>query len=576
MFTAYISTLNLQYYIFDSRQAGVASYGLPYVVGDGSTVSEIVTNTATSINGAAANPNKPPSQTSWVGAHFIIMEDKNSPANKVLTYAGSLIASATVDIGYVTDFTLATPLSQAPLPGTTYAIVKREDPPLESVFGVDCFDLRRFIKDITWSTSIDVGFDTATISLNDSASIMGKFFTMTLGQSIEIYDVWGNFCWGGIVAGVYVDESGGRIECIGYKRTFDWFRFERAYLPISTTFGFVEGDPGPTTTQVLQDVAKANPYIKRNALWKLDGQIRESISFNNEALPSTNFPYEPNIQAGNGDIFSSQQLVTTNYIGLGELDFSDASYKCSDVINFVEQFGYYQNHPKSLVPGVSRDSIKVQCWRNGVMEIQRIFSGNAILLPDYRISRKSVKNSYADVEISGDILDVNTETYVIYTDADGVQQISNSYYDYGLIRRLGVRSLAASSSVPPELANIMAQNSRWDKSLLVGIGTMQIVGHVKRAGMAPVAGVNGGSYNYKTVGGQGSNIPSYLMKAGRVVEFEENIGLASLYKNSKGVPGIFYIGSTSFNASSGITTITPATTLSVMEMFTTRQSGIRN
>ena len=584
MFTAYVRPFVLPYYIYDSRKSGVADTSagpdalyVPYTLwtdgeagpGNGSTTTVIKFRTTPYSGAYSYHPTNPPAATSWVGAYFIIAETE-VVTSKTNILGGSLIVSETISSGRFTQITLASPLPTKPTPNTSFFVVKHNETKNYALQN-ECYDLRNFIRDVTWTTSITSGYDTATITLNDSASILGKFYTELLGQNIEIYDIWGNCCWAGLVAGVTVNESGGTVNCVGYKKTFEWFRFERAYLPLDDAIGFHNGiadpptapDHGPTTTKVLLDVLKSNPYINKTADWGIDGWVQESLVVNGSGVITSATKY------------SDSQLLQTGHKGLGVLDFSDGSYKCSDVISFLENFGYYAQSHASLVPGVSRDTMYVQCWRDGYTKIQRVFKEPALLSPDYRISRKSLKNSYSDVEISSDMMDIASETYVIYTDQDGDQLVSASFFDYDLLRKYGVRSKVISNSVPTDLANIMAQNSRWDKSLLIGIGSVDLVGHVKGCGKILETGGQR-AMPYRTGGGQGNNIPSYLVKAGSVIEFEENIGLASLYRNKNGLPGIFYVGATSFNSSTGVTAVTPATTLSVAELFATRQSDIRN
>lgn len=436
---------------------------------------------------------------------------------------------------------LAVPLLQEVGAGSEFIIIKQNEDVVPLVSSQGIVDLRRYISDMTWTTDIRMGYDTATIELNESASILGRYYSYFLGQNLEISDIYGNICWNGIITSVYIDGGGGRIDAVGYKHTMEWFRFDKIYAAPSE--GWSISIPGPTSSQILHDVTLMNPYIKR--------------FFTSLASPSssgTHWGIKGYTASGTGESWPDAQLAETSYIGLDEIDFSDGSFKCSDAIESVESFGYaYPNET-----GFAKDSVFVQCWRDGYCSIKRVRKEPTVLVPDYIISRKNLQANNRGVEIAGDINNIVTETYVMYTESDGESNVSSSTYNTNLARKYGMRLRIESTDFGPSLAALIGRAATDDKSLVIGIGSVQLVGKVK-----------GGR-------GQLNNVPVYLLKAGSIVEFEQNIGHASLYRNKEGTPGIFYIGSTSYTMSSGQLSITPAETLSAVDMFMKRQSRLTN
>lgn len=440
---------------------------------------------------------------------------------------------------------LAVPMLNV-IDASTRFIIVLQDETTNSAPSSNAIDLRQYIDNMTWSTSIDKGYDTATIELNESASNLGKYYSYFLGQNVEIIDIYGNICWNGLITSIYIDGGGGRIDAVGYKKTMEWFRFDKIYVPETNWSSTV---PGPTSSQVFHDAMLMNPYTRKIFIndgtsniprnWAIKGFVYDA-----DGLPT-------------GASWPDSQLSATSYVGLDQLDFSDGSFKCSDAIQTVESFGYaYTNEAGVLF---DKDTVYLQFWNDGFARVLRVRKNpRLVMVPDYIITKKNTKNGNRGVEISGDINDIITETFVIYNDAEGGQNVSSSTYNAAMALKYGMRLRIETSDFGPELANLITLAANADKNLVVGIGNVTISGNVKGGG----GGMN--------------NLPVYMMRAGRIVEFEDNIGHGSLYRNANGTPGIFYIGSTSFNTSSGELTLTPAVTLSAVDLFITRQSKITN
>lgn len=461
---------------------------------------------------------------------------------------------------------LSAPLYSPVWFGSEYKIFKfssTTEPQIEAS-DFHTIDLRRHMASVNFTSSIDVGYDTATISLNESASSLGKYYSYMLGQNITICDIWGNVCWDGIVVSTYMDGGGGRIDAIGFKHTFQWFRFDQVYLrsngawpdrtKLSDRTQTVAG--GPTSPYVLIDVMKANPYIKQLS----DAQVNKyvlNVPFNPSIPNDTTNSNWPDLQGTTGDFWDDLQLAVTSNNGLDELDFSSGSYKCSDAIATIERFGFYGE--EGVTGGFSDDTMYLQCWAEGYCRVIRVHHQPDQLQPDIIIPRAAVSKDYQGVEIAGDINDLVTESYVIYNDAEGNQLVSQSTYNPKYLERYGVRTLVQTGDIPnATLAAVISNISRSDHGLVVGIGNVQVTGNVKG------------------YGGQQRNIPNYLIRAGRIIQFEENLGFASLYRNRNGIPGIFYVGSASYDSTTDTMTLTPATTLSAVELFLNRQSDITN
>lgn len=435
------------------------------------------------------------------------------------------------------------------VPGTIRFVVFKEFDSLTPGIADDAIDLRRYISQMTWSTAIDKGYDTATIELNESASNLGQYYSYLLGQNIEIIDIYGNRCWNGLVTNIYVDGGGGRIDATGYKKTFEWFRFDKLY--IAPEGGFDVDERGPTSSQVLHDATLFNPYMKHIFLDQNDPS-GTSINWGTKGFVDGNGYTGMSYDADKS--WPRAQHIETSYVGLNELDFSDGSFKCSDAIEAVESFGYAYTNETDF----DADTMHFQCWADGYVRVIRVKKDPSTLTADYVISRKNVRSNYRGVEISGDINDIVTEVYVIYTDENGENLVSSSIYNSDLLTEYGARVRVQTTDFGPELSFLVAQAARADKNSLIGLGNVDIQGNVK---------AGGGSMN---------NLPCYLMKAGMVAEFEDNIGHGSLYRNRSGTPGIFYIGSTSFNTSTNTMSVSPALTQSAVELFLRRQSSLTN
>lgn len=466
---------------------------------------------------------------------------------------GSQVGTSDFDPGSVTSTTyfihLAVPLLNTPGAGVKFVIFKQSESGNPSI-NDNAIDLRKYISNISWSTSIDRGYDTATVELNESASSLGQFYSYMLNQNIDIIDIYGNRCWNGVITNIYFDGAGGRIDAVGYKRTMEWFRFDRIYP--APEAGFDVDNRGPTSSQILHDVTLANPYMKKFFLdlnspqttgtnWGVKGFV-DGSGYNDSNV------YDPDKS------WPRAQHIATSYVGLNEIDFSDGSFKCSDAVDTVESFGYAYTNEGTF----SADTVYLQCWADGYARVKRVKKDASTIEPEYYITGRNVRNGGGGVEISGDISEIITEVYVVYNSDDGESLVSSSIYNLDLIRQYGDRLAIKTSDFGPGLASLISQAARSDKSVILGVGNVEISGNVK-----------GG-------GGSMQNVPCYQLKAGSIIAFEDNIGYGSLYKNKNGTPGVFYIGSTSFSTSSGTITISPAVTLSAVELFIKRQSALTN
>jgi hypothetical protein len=229
--------------------------------------------------------------------------------------------------------------------------------------------------------------------------------------------------------------------------------------------------------------------------------------------------------------------------GIGPQDFSENYVSAKDAITKVLDFGNY---------GVSLHKIVMQVWHDSVPIIRVVKSLPEIAEPNYIITEKNVSALYDGISISSDISNAYTNMYTSYTTSDGQTIRTAGAYNMPLVPKFGIRDKFISSSAQDStLSMAVVQAATLDKKTISSPGGIKISGSVKY----------NGSSHYK---------PVYLIKAGDVLSFENNIGFSSLYQNRISSPGMFIVGHTDYSADNDTLNITVLDYPLTSELFAAR------
>jgi hypothetical protein len=279
------------------------------------------------------------------------------------------------------------------------------------------------------------------------------------------------------------------------------------------SFGLIYSDSAAnTSTRILKDICATNPFIASQYQFTLDRQ----------------------------DVWHTAQMAVG---GIGPQDFSENYVSAKDAITKVLDFGNY---------GVSLHKIVMQVWHDSVPIIRVVKSLPEIAEPNYIITEKNVSALYDGISISSDISNAYTNMYTSYTTSDGQTIRTAGAYNMPLVPKFGIRDKFISSSAQDStLSMAVVQAATLDKKTISSPGGIKISGSVKY----------NGSSHYK---------PVYLIKAGDVLSFENNIGFSSLYQNRISSPGMFIVGHTDYSADNDTLNITVLDYPLTSELFAAR------
>ena len=267
-----------------------------------------------------------------------------------------------------------------------------------------------------------------------------------------------------------------------------------------------------TSTRIIKDICATNPFIARQYQFTVD----------------------------RNDVWHTAQSAIG---GIGPQDFSQNYVSARDALTKVLDFGNY---------GVSLHKVVMQIWHDSVPIIRVIKSLPEIDEPNYIISDSNISALYDGISIAGDMTNVYTNIYSSYTTSDGQTIRTAGAYNMPFVSKFGIRDKFLSSSAQESaLAMAVVQTATNDKQTLSAPGSIKITGQVKYNGSA----------HYK---------PVYLIKAGDILSFENNIGFSSLYQNRVASPGMFIVGHTDYSADSDTLNITMLDYPLTSELFAAR------
>lgn len=361
--------------------------------------------------------------TTWVGGHIIF-------SSGALKNSGGQIASEVKSGTTLLAVTLAEQLPYAPTAGDTFWMVRRSG--TLSVGNAAIVDLTPYVDNVTFATDIDLGFENATITLNQNAKSLSRIFSQYIGRYVEIQDVLGRRCYSGVLTVASIQGWGGSITAIGHRATFNWFDIGNTYDTTATN----------TIPKILRDICALNPFISTN-VFNID----------------------------RGDTLHTAQTAVG---GIGPRDWSKNFTKSSDAIKEILDLGNY---------GISFDKVALQVWHDCIASTAVI--SQTPITPTYIITEANLEIAYGNVEIAGDISDTYTQVMGSYTDTTGNFIRTSSAYTYPLIPQMGFRVKEQSGNgSTAALAMAVVLATREDKKYIVAPGSIKISGNVKRASAA--------------------------------------------------------------------------------------------
>lgn len=356
----------------------------------------------------------------WVGGMIVF----TSGANKGLGANISATVNASTTLTYVD---VSEQFAVIPEIGATYMLVRKSSNTYVS-YG-ETIQLDKYIDSYTVTTSIDKGFDTASLVLNNRFTNIYFSLTGIVGMNVRIYDDEG--C---LFDGLVIDiESSGTINCIGYAQTMNWYMFEKVY----------DTNSGNTSPKILRDACLANPYIPN----KLIGIDRS-------------------------DTWHTAQVAMG---GIGPRDYSETSVTAGDVIKEICSMGYF---------GISFDQVFLQIYEDAVPFTKVVSKTSEDV--DYYIGRNNFNFDENAFALRASISDAFTEIASTYNSSDGETLYSPSAINLSMIKKVGKRRkmiTTSNGSLAENTAIVRVANA--DFSTLMSANDFGIVGKVSR-GMSNV------------------------------------------------------------------------------------------
>lgn len=361
--------------------------------------------------------------------------------------------------------------------------------------GIDEFvDISKYIVNLSFSTDINRGFDTAEINLFSNGSILARTLAILGGQDASIFDEIGNKVFEGIVTSTTLDGYEGKVKLSGYSRTNDWFFAVQDYLADDDTV---------TAPSVIEDQIPLNFYLKKLNLEGIDP----------------------------GDVLHDAQETDGTYNGIGPFDFDNTPTSLTEAFENVTKFGYYPADPY-------KDYV-LQIW-NG-----RIVIGVPIPkkpgdtdIVNWTLTERNFEGGSAGVSLDTSFEDMVTQRKVVYTDVDGETERTQSAFNFPLFYWFAnMADQATSDSLGAGRAISVLRDSVTEPPNVAKAGGVKVVGKAR--------GTRGGFSR-----------PVHHIRAGDIVEiitphdvgYPLPNGIVSGYK--------MIVGKTSFSTSKGVMTLT--------------------
>lgn len=267
-----------------------------------------------------------------------------------------------------------------------------------------------------------------------------------------------------------------------------------------------------TSTEILRDVASTNPFLLYS-------------SYGIDPL----------------DTWKTAQI--SGSISVGPRDYTQSQYTAHQILDEILSLGYY---------GLTDDKVVIQVWDNmyPVMRVIKRTVGDSDTR--YMIPASAFESNFKGFGLQTDVANTEGMTYATYTDENGEANVSAISVNLNILQTFGYRNKVYSVNGENEgEALASAAAASMDRSTFGGPGSLTLHGYVKaKHGLAMV--------------------PVHYIRAGDVIKIESNVGYTSLYRNQNINLGFFTVGSTSYQASSGLMTITIAEIPPVRDFFANR------
>lgn len=455
-------------------------------------------------------------QAAYVGKHVIFDEGNN---NKY----GEVISDVLYSSGYLRGFVFASNFSVAPMAGTRFHILS----PAYNIFrfkgknaGMVHFD--KEIQNITFETDINIGYSKATVQLNQLSAKVGRIYNEMVGKILEIIDPTGVCVYYGLVYSTSISAESASISATSFMDTFSWYYLRDIIWPAGTQIA-----------QAFKDVVSTNPYL--NYVDQYSSIAPGPTTGTLYTLSSTQYgSYKP----------------WANYGALAEigpLEFDDAEYTAQEILDRLLENGFLGTGANSGM------KVALQVWNEGIPTIRAYPRVPPISSVQYGIQQNNFKYSYEGLNLLSDLSDTESQVYTSYTDEDGERFRAASVYDITLTRRFPFKGelFTAELDTQGTLFNAM-QAIKLDKSQVGGPGSITLTGKVRGHVGTP-------------------SVPVWKLKAGDVASFDFSLSqVSNLYRSYDSSPGVFIIGSTSYDVASQAMTITNYQNVLWRDLFNAR------
>lgn len=387
-------------------------------------------------------------------------------------------------------------------------------------------DFDKEIENIVFETDINTGYSNATLTLNQNSKKIPNLYNEAVGRMLEIFDPYGSTVYQGIVHSVSLSGENAVVSSISFSDTFSWY-----YL---RDFGWPEDTK---ITQAIREIVATNNYLNYYDMYSsidpgIPDNIGDEYAIVRQMHTSTNpisYPILNNTQTAQYYPWSSFADAK-----IGAKEFNKADTTAKDALNEILSLGFY-----GTFKNTEGNKVALQIWNNGIPRLRIIPRQPKYEDINFLITKNNFAYGFEGLSMETNISDMDTLTYTTYNSSDGEQLRSASAFNYELFRRFGFKGeiYRSNGGLDGELANAATALTK-DKSQISTSGSITLTGLLR--------------------GKRGhSSIPLWKLKAGDVIAFDFSLSNATnLYKNSQSSPGIFTVGSTSYNVASNTITIT--------------------
>ena len=423
-------------------------------------------------------------------------------------------------------FKFASQFPNTPSVGDMFHLVDPEIKFVVSTLRQNIIMLGKEISNIVFESESEVGYSNCTLTLNQFASKMGRLFDTIPGMILEIVDPDGETVYTGLVYSISIDGVNATINAMSVLDVNSWIYVSDIVYPETHTELKTDGSPldttprKTTTPEIIRDLLKFNPYLRMNS----SGYSIDPRSF-----------YQ-NIATMDTKSWTKQQ--NDNLLsGIGPRDWSNGDYTIADIINELLEMGFYGGRDESG-NNIEGDTVVVQVYNHLVPTLRVLSRKPNVSDAKWFISSDNFKQGYEGLKLDADISDTEVAVYASYNTSDGQTLRSVTTFNINLIRKFGLKGTTFTSK-EGDLGSVLnsVYATKNDKSVIGGPGSITLTGQIK--------------------GKRGhSAVPIWRIKAGDIVAFEGKIGNTFLFRSHDSTPGIFVVGSTSYDVANGTMTVT--------------------